>query len=319
MPVLAVIAAALALASCGDDGGGAREAAAPGASSFPAAGGRTLEKVATDEAGGVSQEIVASPAGRVFRPGENRFGFGIFTVAREQIEDAEAAVYVARGATGQAKGPFPARVESLATEAPFTSRTSAGDPDAATAIYVTEIDVPRTGEWRLLALVRDGDTYTASRMPSIDVGSYRRVPAPGGRAPLIRTPTVDDVGEISSIETRIPPDTMHSVDYADALGERPIVVLFATPALCQSRVCGPVVDIAEQVKSEFDGEDVAFIHMEVYRENQIDRGIRSQLRAFGLTTEPWLFVIDRSGRVSAAIEGGFSAGELTGAVREVAG
>ena len=287
------------------------------AASFPAAVGRSLEQIATEEAGKLSNELVASPAGRVFRPGKNRFGFGMFTVAREQIDDAEVAVYAAHGTDGAARGPYPARLESLATEGPFTSKTSSGDPDAITRIYVSDLKLPERGEWRLLTLVRDGSSLVATRMPSIEVRSYGRIPAVGEKAPEVRTPTAEDVGEITEIETRQPPDTMHEVDFADALGERPVVLLFATPALCQSRVCGPVVDVAEQVKSEFEPGEVAFIHMEVYRDNVIDNGLRPQLRAFGLPTEPWLFVIDRDGRVATAIEGGFSAGELERAVRGV--
>ena len=316
LPLLLVLGVML---GCGGEGDASTEPSArvtPEAASFPAAAGRSLEQIATDEAGELSNDLVASPAGRVFRPGENRFGFGMFTVAREQIDDAEVAVYAAHGAAGDARGPYPARLESLATEGPFTSKTSSGDPDAITRIYVTDLELPERGEWRLLALVRDGGSLVATRMPSIEVGSYSGIPAVGEKAPEVHTPTVEDVGDITEIETRQPPDTMHEVDFADVLGERPIVLLFATPALCSSRVCGPVVDVAEQVKSEFEPEEVAFIHMEVYRENAIDNGLRPQLRAFGLPTEPWLFVIDRDGRVATAIEGGFSAEELERAVGE---
>lgn len=307
------------LAGCSDDGAGAVDRAAPERSSFPGVDGRSLEQLAQEEAGEFSQEIVASPAGRVFRPGKNRFGFGMFTVSREQIDDAEVAVYAAAGPDGRLRGPYPARRESLETAGAFTSKTSSGDPDAITQIYVADLDLPRRGEWRLLALVREGDSLVSARMPSIDVRSYDRIPRPGEKAPLIHTPTADDVGQIFSIDTRIPPDTMHEVDYADVLGERPIVLVFGTPALCQSRVCGPVVDVAEQVKNKFDPEKIAFVHMEVYRDNNIDSGLRPQLRAFGLPTEPWLFVIDREGRVSTAIEGGFSVDEVEEAVAKVLG
>lgn len=34
----------------------------------------------------------------------------------------------------------------------------------------------------------------------------------------------------------------------------------ATPALCQSRVCGPVVDVAQQVADQYEGK-ADFIHM----------------------------------------------------------
>jgi hypothetical protein len=110
---------------------------------------------------------------------------------------------------------------------------------------------------------------------------------------------------------------MHSDDLANVLGKRPVVLLFATPALCQSRVCGPVTDIAEQVKQEF-GDRVSFIHQEVYKNNQISDGPRPQMTAYHLTTEPWCFVIDRSGRISTVLQGPFSVQELEAAVQKVA-
>ena len=95
---------------------------------------------------------------------------------------------------------------------------------------------------------------------------------------------------------------------------RPVALLFSSPALCESRVCGPVTDVAEQVKSEFDDE-VDFIHVEFYEDNDASKGARSQSLAWGLNTEPWLFTIDADGVVAARIEGAFSADELRDAVR----
>ena len=37
---------------------------------------------------------------------------------------------------------------------------------------------------------------------------------------------------------------MHAKSFADVVGRKPVALLFATPQLCQSRVCGPVVDVA---------------------------------------------------------------------------
>src|SRR5262249_31321989 len=98
------------------------------------------------------------------------------------------------------------------------------------------------------------------------------------------------------------------------LGKRPIVLLFATPALCQSRVCGPVVDIEEQVKHTRPKSDTAYIHMEVYNNNKLQDGYRPQLLAYHLPAEPWLFAINRKGKVVSELEGAFSADELNKAV-----
>ncbi len=99
------------------------------------------------------------------------------------------------------------------------------------------------------------------------------------------------------------------MDYAEALGKEPIVLLFATPQFCQSRVCGPVVDVAEQAKQEF-GDKAAFIHMEIYNDNDPGKGVRPQVRAFHLPSEPWLFAINRKGIVSSAVEGAFGLEEM---------
>jgi hypothetical protein len=78
-------------------------------------------------------------------------------------------------------------------------------------------------------------------------------------------------------------------------------------------VCGPVVDVTEQVKAK-RGDDAAFVHVEIYRNNEIDQGFRPQVLRWGLPTEPWAFAIDRRGRVAARLEGAFDAHELERAV-----
>jgi hypothetical protein len=107
---------------------------------------------------------------------------------------------------------------------------------------------------------------------------------------------------------------MHADNFADVLGKRPILLLFATPALCQSRVCGPVVDIAEEVKGDHKS-DTAFIHMEIYNDNELEKGFRPQVAAYKLPTEPWAFAIDRKGKVAARIEGAYSEHELNEAIK----
>jgi hypothetical protein len=318
LPVSSIVVLLLAFAAgCGDEDGSSDSSSqsAPPASEFPTAGG-SLEDVLAE--GASTNEIVVSPAGAVYTPGDNRFGFGVFTVAREQITDAEVAIYAAPGPDGKPRGPFPARIETLETDPAFRSRTTAEDPDAALALYVTKLPLDRPGEWRLAALVRDGDRFLASRLHSIEVAEHPEIPAVGEAAPHVHTPTVDDVGDLSEIDTRVPHDAMHEEDLADVLGERPVVLVFATPALCQSRVCGPVVDVAEQVRVETD-EDVAFIHMEVYEDNNASKGLRPQLRAFGLPTEPWLFAMDSTGKVATRIEGGFGVEDVRQAVDTVTG
>ena len=71
---------------------------------------------------------------------------------------------------------------------------------------------------------------------------------------------------------------MHEVDFADVVGKKPVALLFATPQLCASRVCGPVTDIALQMKAKY-GDQMKFIHQEVYVDNDITKGLREPLQA----------------------------------------
>ncbi len=319
--IVALLACAL-LAGCGGDDSSSSEPAPPAAKAadFPKPGGKTLLQL-LDEVGGSGP--VLAPSGLELRTGTHRFGFALFNRSREQITDASVAVYAAPAGGGPATGPYLARYESIAVKPQFQSQQTASDPDSARSIYTTEIPFDKPGKYELLGLARVGGKLVAATTPGGGVLVKREsgdpIPAVGTSPPRIHTPTKTEVGgDLASIDTRLPPSSMHDADFADVLGKKPVVLLFATPQLCQSRVCGPVVDVAEQVKAS-SGDDVEFIHMEVYRDNRIDKGIRPQMAAFHLQSEPWLFVFDRSGKVAARIEGAFSERELKQAIAKASG
>ena len=317
---IAVPLAVALVAGCGgsDNGTGSRSKPAPAVSEFPSAQGQTLRQIVLSAKGG--QGPVVSPAAGYFHLGTNRFPFGVFTAGREQITNATVALYAApgRGVDGQAIGPFPARIEDLTTQPSFQAKTTADDPAAAQVAYVSDIPFDKPGPWEFAALIKSGGSFQYSLLPSPNpVGDYP-MPQVGQKTPVIHTLTAGEVSNISQIDTRVPPDDMHSDDFADVVGKKPVVLLFATPALCQSRVCGPVTDIAEQVKQQY-GDRVAFIHQEIYNNNRINDGPRPQMTAFHQNTEPWAYVIDRTGKVSTVLQGPFSVQELQSAVQKVAG
>jgi len=320
---LAALLVCALLAGCGGDDSSSGDQQAPPAAQakdFPKPNGRSLADLLKETGG---NGPVLAPSGLELRTGKHRFGFALFSRSREQITDASVAIYVAPAGGGPAKGPYLARWESLAVRPQFQSRQTASDPDAANSIYTAELPFDKPGQYDLVGIARIGGKLVPATTPSPGVVVKKEspdpIPALGTRPPRIHTPTVAEVGgDVASIDTRLPPSSMHDADFADVLGKKPVVLLFATPQLCQSRVCGPVVDVAEQVKSKSDDE-VEFIHMEIFRNNQIDDGVRPQMAAFHLQTEPWLFVFDRSGKVAARIEGAFSDRELEQAISKATG
>jgi hypothetical protein len=111
---------------------------------------------------------------------------------------------------------------------------------------------------------------------------------------------------------------MLQTDFHDVLGKKPVVLVFATPALCQSRICGPVVDVAMQVQADY-GDKATFIQQEIYKDNDVNKGFTDQVADYRLPTEPWIFVIDKDGKISDRFEGAVSVGELERAVAKVTG
>jgi len=288
---------------------------APSAAEFPAPKGKTIAGLLRGSGAKPAKGVIA-PAAQAFDLGANRYPFGVFTRGNEQVDDADVALYFAKDEDkGLVIGPLPAQVTSLEVKPAY--RAAGEDPDEAKNVYVVpEVDFDRKGPWVAIAMLKGKGGLEASRVPSPVVGGGA-VPRVGEKAPLIHTPTAADVGgDLAKIDTRVPHDQMHEVDFADVLGKEPVVLVFATPALCQSRVCGPVVDVAQQVADAYKGK-ADFIHMEVYNDNDIAKGIRPQLEAFNLETEPWTFLIDRDGVIRDRFEGAYGVPELEAAMRSI--
>jgi hypothetical protein len=311
-----LVAASLLGGGCGDDDkqtASAREGENIGKEAevaFPRPSGRSMRVLVDD----LPQGPELAPAASVLEPGRNRFPFALFDRGNRQIGGLEVRLYVSRGLDEAARGPYVARYHPIEVKSRFRSQSSVEDPDSARSIYVGDPPFPSRGNYVVTAVARLNGRLVASLTQAMVADS--EVPGPGDRAIRVHTPTVaSSGGDLDKIETRVPPDTMHDVDLAESLDRnRPVVLLFATPALCKSRICGPVTDVTEQVKSEFDG-DADFIHMEIYNDNDLNKGPRSQFRAWNLREEPVLFTVGRDGRVEDRIQGAFSADELRAAVR----
>jgi hypothetical protein len=326
LALLAVTASAAFAAGCGSsDGDSASERAAPvqpaasaRAEDFPSAEGRTLPGVINNLPSGP----VLAPSVSVLEKGKQRVGFALFDEAKKQIAGAGVAVYVGNLDGGNAHGPYVARSESLKVAPQFQSKQTATDPDAAKSVYVADVPFKKNGKLAMLAIVKLDGRLVASDPVAVKVGGAKAglPPGPGDKAPVVHTLTPADVaGNLKDIDTRIPPaPSLLRDDFADVVGKKPVVLTFATPQLCASRVCGPVVDVLAQVQSKV-GDKVSFVHQEIYKDNDVNKGLRPQLGPYKLQTEPWTFVIDRNGVVSSRIEGAFSTGELERAVAKVAG
>lgn len=276
---------------------------------FPETRGRTLRQIGVRVAGG--PRLVVGTG--VLEPGRARLAYGVID-PRGGALLGQSAVYVARGLDAPARGPYPAGAESLIVDPVDRSRQAVRDQDAQAFIYAARIPLSRSGPLAVLAVVHQGAQLTGAAA-QVRVARAPTIPAVGSLAPRVHTDTSRSAhGDLGAIDTRRPHDDMHDSDLAQVLGHRPVALLFATPALCQSRLCGPVVDVAASLERRYRGR-VSFIHEEVYNDNDPRRGLRPSLRAYGLPSEPWLFTIDRHGRIAARLEGAFGYEAFDAAIR----
>jgi hypothetical protein len=280
----------------------------PRAGQFPAADGRSLRQVAAL----VKSSAQFGAATGTFTPGVRRIAFGLNSRSGQFIY-APTAIYISPTPRAPAKGPYLAPADPMTVAPQYRSQQNSG-PGGIKAIYAAHAPIPHAGTFTVLALTRTAAGLVGSP-GEIAVAASSPIPDVGQRPPAIATDTAASVrGNLALLTTRRPPEQMHSVSLRQVLGRRPVALLFSTPQFCVSRVCGPVTDVAVQLQHQF-ADRITFIHQEVYAGNQPSQGFRPQMKAFHLTTEPWLFFINRRGIIVARLEGAFGTNEVTEALK----
>ena len=210
---------------------------------------------------------------------------------------------------------------------PFAHTTAALEPvgvpgsgDAAgdiTKLYVAHLRAPRPGVYKLVVEAPGKTTLRGTLQ--ITVRKHPLAPAVGSRAISSATPTIASThGNLKALTTRTPPDT-RLLDYSVAgslAAHKRFVVVFATPKFCQSRTCGPVVDVVDAVRKQFTGSGIRFIHVEVYKDNNPGLGYNRWVKQWHLPSEPWTFLVGADGLIKARFEGSMSVQELAASVRQ---
>ena len=145
----------------------------------------------------------------------------------------------------------------------------------------------------------------------------RQTPEIGQIPPAVQTPTIADVDHLSGITTDSNPEQkFYELSIGAALeAGRPAVIVFATPKFCTSQVCGPTLSIVKDVAEDFP--QVNFIHVEPYDLDEVPERLDPvpAATAWGLPTEPWVFVTDAQGRLAAKYEGSVAPQELKALLR----
>ena len=259
--------------------------------------------------------------------GENRLVVGLITQENEELVGAEA-VFRFYSAGGEMLDVREVPAESVVFDKSYTHTHEDGTVETHSAgesgVYVANVTFATAGQWALeIDASVDGVPYEPSST-TFDVLAEARTVAIGAPAPLSETLTLDDVDDLAEIDTSDPPiPGMHELTIAEAVTSgKPSLIVFATPAFCLSRVCGPTKVIVDDLFEQY-GDRVNFVHVEPYdvARARAGEGIFTvpATSEWGLTGEPWVFVVDAAGNVSAKFEGIVTADELAAALEATLG
>lgn len=259
------------LAACGDE----TEGEEPSSSTQSPAG-----RSSTQTTGGEEQTLtVVNASFETLAGTDQRFAFGVVSADNVPLLDAELEVRLSDPDGNELAGPFPATF--IDTGGPL-------------GVYHTRIDVPDPGP--VLVVVRDGDDVGELAVDII-AAEDSKLAVPGQAATATATPTVAEPMDMAELCTLRPDDCgMHEVSLDQALADgRPVALVFATPAYCQTAACGPAVADLDAIRQDGDWGDVAFIHVEIYQD--AGQTVAAPVQAWDLPSEPWLFTIDGDGAI----------------------
>jgi hypothetical protein len=263
------------------------------------------------------------PAGALHVVGNERFALGVVDPETGPIEDAtiDLLFFTITGNQGTLTETLRAEFFPYGASEHHDHGTeghAAGNHGDVTGIYVARPTFDKPGPWGVVARVTLPDGTVRAGQADFVVEAETDVPGPGDLAIASKTAVATTPEEIAAICTAEPVDDMHALSLDEAIASgKPTVVLFATPALCTSRVCGPSVEALQELKSRY-GDRANFIHVEIYPERDYEKPAPAVAEWY-LPSEPWLFLIDADGKIVERYEGGIGLTELDPAVEALVG
>ncbi len=252
--------------------------------------------------------------------GANRFILGLLDREDAQVLGADLYLrfFLLRGQEATLK--FEVDAEPIRITKTYTHTHDDGTVESheagETGVYVARADFDIAGQWGVeVTGSADGQALEPVR-PIFEVREASLSPAIGSAAPRSVQPVLSDVSDIREIDTsEIPIAEMHDTTIADAVASgKPTVIVFATPAFCVTRVCGPSKQIADDLYQAYQ-DQANFIHVEPYDLVKARSGVGLEPLPFiteewGLESEPWIFVVDSDGIIAGKFEGVVSYEEL---------
>ncbi|MGZ4736270.1 MAG: hypothetical protein ACXVJW_06170 [Acidimicrobiia bacterium] len=179
-------------------------------------------------------------------------------------------------------------------------------------VYTVESTLPTPGNWRGKVTI-EGHGEAELAFPVV---ANPDTPIVGSMARVLPTPTtavpmgVDPLCTRTDDKNNPAPCSFHQTSLDQVVGKgKPVILMFATPARCQSRYCGPVLDQLIAVAPEYQGR-ITPIHVEIYKDLTSNDLVTATETWLGVSGEPWIFAMDGTGKVTGRLSGAFATDEI---------
>lgn len=184
--------------------------------------------------------------------------------------------------------------------------------------WVAYPEFPTAGLYGARIQMEGAGGAPAEQLITVQVKERPAAPAIGDPAPRSDTLTINDapLEELSSGPPYVSDFYEYSIAEVAEQG-KPAVVIFATPAYCTSSICAPVLNSAAAAHEGL-GEQVNFVHVEVYRDFDT-QVLDPAMGEWNLPSEPWVFLLDENGKIAARLDGPVSRAEILDAVAALQG
>jgi hypothetical protein len=194
-------------------------------------------------------------------------------------------------------------------------------PFGTRGIHSTSLEFSQVGLWSVSGEIPRPDGSTAPFEVRFPVAESAMSVTVGQKAPPSNSRTLASVGDIADLTTGSHRDPeLYRYSISEALDrERPLLIVFASPAFCTNAVCGPQVEVASELREVY-GDRVDFVHVDLYSnpreiQSDLDKAVLSPLlEEWGLVSQEWTFIVDSDGTVTHRFENFAPKPELTEAL-----
>ena len=247
---------------------------------------------------GGSGDLTVAPQNSTLLVGVNRISIALVDQNQKPVNNARVTLEIDSNGTAVASRPLQ-----------WIGPTYANKP-----VYNGTAKFAQSGRYTLVAHATMPDGSTRSGRADVSVTTQSPELPVSFKPPAVSQRIATDPNtKLSDVDSGVPPDDWHTTTIAEGLAQhRPMLLYFGEPGFCVSEVCGPVVDILKQLCTSYCHK-LLFEHIEVRVPPGAQGPFNPAYVAFGLSSEPWIYLVNADGVVADRFEGPVTLDELRSA------